>query len=75
MFSMEMHLVLYRGLEGILGLGRASIEGKQKHALKMDGRVSHVFDHREKDEDFDICIKQEYVYSRPHPVTMHHKCC
>ena len=34
MFSMEIHLVPYRRLGGILRLGSASIDGKQKHALK-----------------------------------------
>lgn len=75
MFSMEVHLVLHRRLEGILGLGKASIGGKQKQALKMDCIVSYVFDHNKKDMYLDICIKQKYAHDRPHTVTMHHKCC
>lgn len=61
-------------LGGILRLGMASIDRKQKHALKMDGRVSYVFDHNNRDKDFDICIKQKSACNRPYTVTMHHKC-
>lgn len=53
--------IWYRRLGGILRLGKASIKGKQKHAPKMNGRISHVFDHNKKDKDFDICIKQKAV--------------
>lgn len=71
MFSMEIYLKAGRDLR----LGKASIDGKQKHAPKMDGRVSYVFDPDKKDKDFDICIKQKAAYNWTDTVTMHHKCC
>lgn len=70
MFSKEIHLILYRRLGGILRLGKASIDEKLKHAVKMDGRVSYVFYHNKKYKDFDKCIKQEYAYTRLHTVTI-----
>jgi len=54
MFSMEIHLV-QRAL-GIIWLGKTSMDAKQKHAPRMEDRLSAVFDHNKRDEDFDICI-------------------
>lgn len=71
----QMKCIWYRRLGETPRLGKGSINGKQKHALKTDGGVSYFFHHNKEEKNFDICIKQKSAYNRPYTVTMHHKCC
>lgn len=55
------------GWERFLGFGRASTDGKQKHALKMGGRDLRCFSLPQTGgikRDFDICIKLKSAYKR-----------